>query len=372
MKIGIDAHYVGVRFGGNETLCEKLINALGDLAGTDTYEVYVNDVARACRRIKARVNVTLRRLQPHSVWIQRALTLPLLTHRNQIDVLHVPFIAPPLASARQIVAIHDLSFERFPEYFGRVDRVRMRTLVRYSARRADRIFTLSESARQDILTFYHVPAAKVRVVPAGVDLRVFRKIDDTRQLAGVRQRYQLPDHFVLVVGTIQPRKNLPRLIAAFDQVIQQQGLPHHLVIAGRDGWLSGPTFAAARSARCSERIRFLGPVPDDDLPALYNLADALAFPSLFEGFGLPPLEAMASGTPVAAANTSSLPEVVGEAGLLFDPYHVDAIAAALTALLTDAALRTTLSERGLARCQQFTWHAAARCAQQAFHEVIQQ
>ncbi len=216
----------------------------------------------------------------------------------------------------------------------------------------------SESTKRDLIELLHVPAEKISVVPAGVEPR-FRPVRDTVKLSAVRSQYDLPQWFILSVGTLEPRKNLTRLISAYAQLRRQTGLPHSLVIAGKEGWLYQGIYDQVAKEGLTEHVRFPGFIADDDLPALYTLADLLAFPSLYEGFGLPPLEAMACGTPVVASNNSSLPEAVGAAALLVDAEDVDGLADAMARVLGNANLRVRLADLGRAQAARFTWTEAA-------------
>ncbi len=359
MRIGFDAHYVGIRYGGNEFFCENLINALGRIDKEVKYSVYVNDLSRAQMRIEPIPNIRLQNLYSNSIWIQRAFILPFLAWQEDVDILHVPFVIPPLSSSRLIVTIHDLAFERYPETFDHVDCLRMKTLVPWSAKRADQIITVSEHARKDIIEIYGVSERKVKIVPNAVDSRFFKPLRDKIYLDEIQTRYQLPQFFLLFLGTIQPRKNLVRLIQAFDKLSKERNVPHHLVNAGRRGWKAEEVFSAAKSATSKERIHFLGPIRYEDLPALYNLAHVFVFPSLFEGFGLPPLEAMACGTPVVTSQTSSLPEVIGSAGIFVNPYDLNSIAEGIEKVILNKELREELSSRGRNRALKFNWQNSA-------------
>jgi glycosyltransferase involved in cell wall biosynthesis len=369
MKVGIDAHYLGMRFGGNETFCENLINSIGWIDKGSSYEVYVNDVELALTRTNLPANVHLRKIWPKSIYLQRAFTMPLLAHQRKVRVLHVPFIAPPITTAKAIITIHDLAFEWYPKHFNAPDRLRMKMLVPMSARRADHIITVSEFSKRDIVARYGIQVEKVSVVPNGVDTKIFHPNLDQEYLNSIKRKYKLPDRYILYVGTVQPRKNLERLIKAFDQVVHDFNIPHHLIIAGRKGWLTEPIYLAAMTAVREDRIHFQVAPSYSDLPGLYSLAEIFAFPSLFEGFGLPPLEAMATGTPVITSNTSSLPEVVGKAALLVDPYRVEEIADAIKTMVCDENLGHELAQRGVERAQQFSWEKSARIAWEIYQAV---
>jgi glycosyltransferase involved in cell wall biosynthesis len=232
--------------------------------------------------------------------------------------------------------------------------------------RADRIIAVSEATRRDALRFYRLNPAKIDVIPEGVEPR-FRPEADPARLEAVRRKFALPRRFILYVGTIEPRKNLPTLLDAY-AALRAQHPDVGLVIAGGTGWLYQSFFDRLRALSLEAHVALTGYVPDDDLPTLLSAAEVFAFPSTFEGFGLPPLEAMACGTPVLCSNASSLPEVVGDsssgsgqsAGLLLPPHDARAWVEALARVLTDPALRADLRARGLARAALFSWGEAAR------------
>ncbi len=318
-------------------------------------------------------------------WRVRVLPLPerwltLLWHRLRaplwvdawcggFDIFHSPdFVLPPLRRAAGLVTVHDLSFITYPE--GAVPALRRWLLrdVPRSVARARHVLADSESTRRDLVAHLDVEVSKITVVGAGVEPR-FRPIDDPDALAAVRRRYRLPDRFVLGLGTIEPRKNFDGLIRAFDRV--QTAAPGlELVVAGGRGWLDGPIFEAAARSPAADRIHLIGFVADEDLPALYTLARVFAFPSHYEGFGIPMLEAMACGTPVVAADNSSLPEVAGDAALLLGATDEAGLAQAILRIDRDEALRAACIRLGRARAASFSWEAAARRLVDVYRSVL--
>jgi len=309
-------------------------------------------------------------------WEWRAMPFPRLwTHlrlsaemlRAAPDVLFVPaHVVPFVHPRRTVVTIHDLGYLHFSEAHPARDRRYLDRATRWSAHTACRVIAISHATCDDLVHFLHIPQAKIAVVPHGVNgvdgadganAAMIGASEDS--IAEVLARHGIMAPYVLALGTVQPRKNLVRLVAAFG-AMRAAGLPHTLVIVGRSGWLADPIYEAVTTHGLTEHVRFTGYVPDADLPALYAGADVLAFVSLYEGFGMPALEAMAYSTPVVVANTSSLPEVVGDAGLLVDPTNVAAIAAALTRVVSDRTLRARLVAAGRARVAEYTWERCAR------------
>lgn len=294
-------------------------------------------------------------------WQRARLPFPVEWLSGAADLYHASdFVLPPVRRAASLLTVHDLSFLTVPECAEAGLRRYLSRVAPRSIARADHILADSESTRRDLVRLLGVPADKVTVVYPGVEPR-FRPSDDPAALARVRQRYGLGDGpFVLGVGTLEPRKNWPALIRAWAQLRRATGLPHRLVLAGGKGWLYDGIFQAAAASGLQEEIIFTGFVDDADLPALYAAAAVFAFPSLYEGFGIPVVEAMACSTPVVCADNSSLPEAAGDAALLVAAEDEQQLAQALQQAIEDIPLRDELRTRGLAQARRFTWEASAQ------------
>jgi glycosyltransferase involved in cell wall biosynthesis len=276
------------------------------------------------------------------------------------DLLHstsayLPWPAP----CPCVLTIHDLAIYRFPEAFPRANRTLGRWLFEASVRRAAALIAVSEATRRDAIDLLGVDSARITAIPEAAD-PIFRPVRDPAELARVRAAHGLARPYVLSVATTEPRKNLRRLLAACAVCREALGREIELVLVGAKGWLDGPLEEDVRRLAAVGVVRLTGYVPRGDLPALYSGAAVVAYPSLYEGFGLPVLEALACGAPVLTSNRSSLPEVAGDAALLVDPTDYEAIAVGLRTLLEDDALAATLRRRGPARAARFTWEAAAR------------
>ncbi len=294
------------------------------------------------------------------LWYRLRLPFPVEILAGRADLFHGPSFTLPPSLAPGMVTVHDLSFLRYPQGAHPPLLAWLGKAVPRSLRRARHVLADSENTRADLMELMHIPPERITVIGAGVDDR-FRPVRDPAVLKKTQQRYRLPERFVLGMSTLEPRKNFTGLIAAFDQLACN---PAHadvqLVIAGGKGWNYEPIFAAARSSPFRGRIHLPGFVADEDLPSLYSLARLFAFPSHYEGFGIPVLEAMACGTPVVCANNSSLPEVAGDAALMAGAADVPGLASAIEGILVDSSLRERLIERGFAQARRFTWEAAAR------------
>lgn len=278
-------------------------------------------------------------------------------------------LLPYLTRARTVLTLHDIAYLRFPQYHLLQNRLYLTLMMPRFLARAHAVICVSEFTRRDALAHYpRLDPAKVHVITEGVEPH-FQPITDPAVLANVRNRYRLPARFILYVGTIEPRKNLNTLLEAYT-LIREHVPQVGLVIAGGKGWLYESFFERLRALGLENKVILPGFIPEADLPALLSCAELFAFPSTFEGFGLPPLEAMACGVPVICSNAASLPEVVGNAGLLLPPHDVRAWAGILTQLLLTPALCTDLRARGLAQAQQFRWAAVAERTREVYEKVI--
>jgi glycosyltransferase involved in cell wall biosynthesis len=348
-------------------------NVLGGLARLDTETEYIvlcrpEDV-EALNELGANFRATAETARPYSVGEQ--VSIPLSLARERAHLVHEPHYVLPVAThCRSVVTIHDCIHLMFPEYLpGRLAYVYARASMWSAVKKADRILTVSEASKRDILHFFDVAPEKVNVIYNAIDER-FLGPPDQERMELVRQRYQLDHPFVLYVGNIKPHKNIERLMDAFAHV-RADGLDElRLVIIGDELSKYPPLRQAVHRHRLEKYVRFFGFQPYDTLAAFYRLARAFVFPSLYEGFGLPPLEAMACGTPVITSDVSSLPEVAGGAALLVDPRDRLSIADAIYRAVTDDTLRNDLIAKGLTRARQFSWHESVKQIHRIYFEVL--
>jgi glycosyltransferase involved in cell wall biosynthesis len=359
LRIAIDAHSVGTGLAGNETYATNLIEALAEIDRENEYTLYVTKREAVDRFSHRWANFTVRQTLPHTPLIRIPLVLSGELRRRPVDVLHVQFTAPPAAPCPVVVSVHDLSFEHLPQTFKRRSRSQLRLTVRYSVRQAARVIVPSEYSRTDLKATYKIPAEQIDVVPLAA-ANYFKPAPE-KELQRVRQTYGIEGEYILSVGSIQPRKNLSRLIAAYARLrtTWANGKLPRLILVGKQAWLYDETLRTIAAAGVKDSVILTGYVPTADLPALYTGALCFAYPSYFEGFGIPPLEAMSCGTPVLTGNRTSLPEVVGDAALMVDPFDVESLAAGLRKLGEDSDFRRALSVKGLDQAERFSWQKTA-------------
>lgn len=295
------------------------------------------------------------------IWHRARLPLPVEVFTGRVGLYHATdFVLPPtLPGTKTLLTVHDLSFIRVPETASPSLRVYLERVVPRSTYQADHILADSEATKRDLIELYSIPPEKITVLLSGVDSR-FAPVRDSDEILTTRSRYKISERpYILSLGTVQPRKNYGRLVQALAN-LRQTGHDIGLVIVGGRGWLEDSIYETIRTTQMKDFVRFTGFADENDLPALYSGATCFALPSLYEGFGIPILEAMACGTPVVTSNVSSLPEVTGEAGLMVNPYDVDEITESLRRLIVSSDLRADLIQRGFEQARRFTWDQSAR------------
>jgi glycosyltransferase involved in cell wall biosynthesis len=363
MRVGIDATAVPLQRTGAGNYIVSLIRALGRVDRSNEYVVFgkaEHEAELAPNGGDSNIHFIRRDFSGRGAritWEQAGLPGQVRAHR--LDVLHSPHYTMPLRrAARSVVTFCDMTFVLHPELHQPVKRIFFPTMMRLSARRADRLIAISESTRDDLVRLWAVDPARVSVVPLAAD-EGFR-LRPAEEVAETCGRYGLqPGAYILYVGMLEPRKNVDRLVEAFGRLARE--LPGiDLVIAGRRGWMYDRIFARVEELGLQDRVRFTGYVSSQDLPALYGGARLFTYPSTYEGFGIPVLEAMSCGTPVVTTNVSSMPEVAGDAAILVSPDDVAGLAAAVLRVCTEPALRDDLACRGLARAKAFSWERCAR------------
>jgi glycosyltransferase involved in cell wall biosynthesis len=375
MHIGLNAHLLflgkGYRGAGASSYILNLLQRLPEAANGDHFTVFLSD-CRAAESLRGLV-VRRSRLPTEWPWVRIAweqFIQPIELSRAGVNLAHaMAFVAPLLAPCPTVVTIYDLSPFHFPEGFRAWNRIYLRSLIPISVRRARRVIAISQCTKADIVQQCGVSPDKIDVVYCGIN-ESFRPIADLQAMAEFRRSRSLSERLILFVGTIEPRKNLVRLVQAYAALRRAVPDTPPLVIAGDKGWLWQPVFAEVAKQGLSDHVLFPGYVDPEELPWWYNAAELLVYPSLYEGFGLPPLEAMACGTPVVTSNASSLTEVVGDAGLMIDPGDVTGLAEAMRQALRDPGLRESMRTKGLARAAPFSWLRAARETVAVYHRAV--
>jgi glycosyltransferase involved in cell wall biosynthesis len=370
IHVGVNAHLLSLaksyRSAGINWYIYNLLRHLPEAASEIEYTVFLNE-----RRYRGAPGIRLcvsrlpaDRPAVRILWEQ--VLQPGALRRAKVDLLHHPAFVGPLASACPfVITVHDLSYLFFPQGFRTLNRSYLQTFTRLSVHRARRVIAVSESTKRDLVQQYGLSPGKVDVVYNGVDTG-YRPLP-ANEVAAFRSREGLPERFILFVGTLEPRKNVVRLVEAYARL--PRGRPPLMFVGGK-GWLYDEIFARVEALGLSGEVRFVGYVPAEVLPWWYNAADLFVYPSLYEGFGLPPLEAMACGTAVISSTASSLPEVVGQAGLLIDPTHTEALATAMEQVLADREMQEHMESAGLAQAQKFSWEQTARQTVESYRRAL--
>jgi glycosyltransferase involved in cell wall biosynthesis len=366
MRIAVDAHAIGRHLTGNEVYIRSLLREFAAIEPESSFFAYVSEPG--AEKLVPR-KLRTRRVSANP-YFRLGGDLSRCVAADKPDVLHVQYTAPLFNRVPVVSTVHDVSFIENPEYFPAARRSQLRYTVARTVRLAARIITVSEFSRDAILRAYPVSPDKVRVIPNAASPE-FRVVARGRAARTVRDHFGLEAPFIFSVGDLQPRKNHIGLINAFARLLAAHpDLSHHLVLAGQKTWFTSRVVAAAQASGLASRIHFTGFVSDSDLVQLYNACDCFVFPSFYEGFGLPILEAMACGCAVACSNTSAMPEVAEGAGLLFDPRNPASIARAMADVLLDEDLRKRMETRGLQRATHFSWRKSALATLDVYREVV--
>lgn len=367
MRFSVDAHAIGRNLTGNEVYIRNLLRGFATLDEESEFIAYVSQ-AGAARVVPERF--AAKQISPNP-FVRLGWDLSRRLREDKPDLVHVQYTAPLNCPSPIVVSVHDVSFLEHPEYFRPARVWQLKVTVRRTVRRAERILTPSEFSARQIQKVYGVDPEKITVVPNAVGA-IFRPMAREVALSHVRARFRIPGPYILMVGDLQPRKNQIGLIAAFEQLLRERPeLPHHLVLTGQDSWFAERIHEAAKRSPVSARIHFTGFVKDEELVHLYGGCDVFAFPSFYEGFGLPIIEAMACGRAVACSNQTATVEVADGAGITFDPGSIAAMTRALRDLLVDAELRGRMERLGIQRAHGFQWKDAAAKTLEVYYQVAE-
>lgn len=365
MLFCVDAHTIGCHLTGNEVYIRNLLNEYAELDAASDYIAYVAK-PKADESVPARF---AKRWVSENPYRRLGFDMPAGLRRDRPDVVHLQYTGPLFCPVPMVVSVHDVSYIEHPEYFTFFRSRQLRVTVERTVRSAARILTPSDFSKRAIVKAYGVPEKKIAVVHNGVS-GAFRPMQRQSAAAWVERKFNIQGPFILTVGDLQPRKNHVGLIRAFEELVEHfPNFPHRLALVGKETWFAPVVRRAAAKSRAADRIHFIGWVSDDDLRYFYGACDVFAFPSFYEGFGLPILEAMACGRAVVCSNTSAMPEVANAAALLFDPASLSEIVRALRDVLLDDELRARMERLGLHRAAQFTWSRAAQRTLDVYHQV---
>ncbi|MBI1849744.1 MAG: glycosyltransferase family 4 protein [Planctomycetes bacterium] len=372
VRIGIDAHAIGSRLGGNETYVRGLLNGLRAIETSRPFDVF-HLRSRGAEAVLTSLppNFRTHALSPENPLVRIPWVFPRALRRAGCGVVHVQYIAPPRSPCPIVASIHDVAFVRHPEFFTRWERLYLSRLVPRTAARAAAILTLSEHSKKELIDVYRIPEEKITVT-ALAPAACFRPLDRAECARYAKERFGVDEPFLLFVGNLQPRKNLQGLLEAFEILRTKKKVEHRLVVVGKKTALSGEALARANDSKIRDAITFTGWISDEDLARLYNAADLFVFPSYYEGFGLPIVEAMACGTPVLTSQRPPMAEVSGGAAALVEPSFHDQIAESILVLLRDPFLRPRLAKAGLARAATFSWERTARETLAVYRSVIEE
>ncbi len=365
MRFSVDAHAIGCHLTGNEVYIRNLLN---EFARSDQDNEFIAYLSKTGAEFQVPSRFSKRRVSANP-FRRLGFDLPLCLRRDRPDLLHVQYTQPLSCPVPVVVSVHDVSFLEYPQYFTRFRAMQLRSTVKRTVKAAARVLTPSEFSRAAILRHYDLDERKVVVVPNAVS-SAFRPVEREVAAAALQRKFQISGPFVLTVGDLQPRKNHLGLLRAFEEMLRAHPhLPHRLVFVGKETWYSKELHRAVTRSAIADRVHFTGFVEDEDLLHFYGACDLFVFPSFYEGFGLPILEAMACGRAVACSSSTAMPEVANAAGILFDPTSDAEMARAMADVLLDAELRARLERLGMHRAAQFTWERAAQRTLDVYYDV---
>lgn len=373
MRIAIDALALKNDFSGIDIYIYNFIKEIQKIDNINTYFIFISDKLRLEKELSAKDNFIFKVVSHTSnpLWriFYEQIILPWRLLRLKVDIFHSPiFILPLVCPIKSIITVHDISFKIYPEFISWPKRLYYNFFVRHSLNKAGKIIAISKNTKVDLIRLFGIPEKKIEAVYYGRDIS-YRPLDRNLAKDKVSETFGINDEFILYVGRIEPRKNLSRLIEAFHRIKREDNIKHKLVIAGHYDWQYKNIFNLAQQLGLKDKIIFLGYVKSNELIYLYNASDLFIYPSLYEGFGLPVLEAMACGVAVITSNDSSLREITSGGAFLVNPYNIQELREAIRRLLRDTFLRNNLAQRGLERIKEFSWQSNALKTKDLYEET---
>lgn len=378
LRVAIDGHMLGDKSGGNETYYRNVLQNMVPDEGMELV-LFVKE-GTDVSAYEDRFEIVY--FPNHRASIRNIIDIPIMCIKNHIDVLHMQYFIPFICPCPVVTTIHDICFEHFKDIFTTKEYYRQKIFVRYAAKKSKKIFAVSHFSKRDIIECYNVPEDKIMVTYNAVDGAYRLLSPEELNIEELKKKYGIEGDYILSVCNLQPRKNLKRLIEAYKKIRENYNRDIQLVIVGKKAWMYDEIFSAARetqkvlqSENGRQDIVFTDYVDEADLIRLYNGARCFVYPSYFEGFGIPPLEAMACGTPVAVSHATSLPEVVGDAGAYFDPFNTDYMAEIIDKILSEAEAENNSSQMSLRKekivrqTQKYSWKISSEKLKEAYWEV---
>ncbi len=365
MRIGINTLFmIPGLVGGSETQLRNLVSKLASIDPDNEYILFTNTENSGSFNLEepnfleVRCPIPARFRPARILWEQ--FILPIQCQWHRIDLLHSPgYVCPIALPCPSVVSIHDMNYFLFPQDWSKLALWVLKILVPLSARSSSQIIAVSQSSKRHIMKILKIPEDKINVTYNGVD-KIFHPHHSRREILEMKNRMGIKGNFILSVAFSHPHKNLRRLLQAYYMLRKDKGITHQLLLAGNPGRDHLELVRTVRKLGIDQELIFTGYLPGHQMPLVYQAADLFVFPSLYEGFGLPILESMACGTPVVSSNAASLPEVVGKAGILVDPYHIDGMAGAMYQVLSDKNLAQDLIKKGLRQSKRFSWVQTAK------------
>ncbi len=359
MKIGFDMHSLSGISQGTKTYTLQLVNSLLKIDDRNNYFLYYTGEREPIERQFPQQNVSLKKIVPHQRILRIPVSFPIKLVLDGVDLFHCQYMGPVFSPKPYVVSIHDIIHEYMPELYPEKLRFFMSAFYPLSAKRAASVITISENSKRDLMNHYGLSEDKVVVTYIGVS-DDFYPVKERERIDNALAKYGIKDNYILYIGRLEPRKNIPVLIRAFHDLKAEKGIKEKLVIGGSKYFKYEEIFNTIKELNISDQVIYTDSIEDSDLPLIYNGASMFVYPSVAEGFGLPPLEAMACGTPVISTNASSIPEVVGDAGILTQPGDTKELAKAIYNVLSNKNLRKRLAQKGPERAKLFTWEKTAK------------
>jgi len=369
MVIGIDAHSLHSQQCGNEVYTRNLIENMSKIDSRNQYYLFITDKKLGrCPAVLQNSNFSISKLRPSNKWLRTPLALGLASLKKKLDILHVQYFAPPVFRGKLVVTIHDICFSPYPYFFSKQELLAFR-FVKDGLKKASRIIAVSHFTKNELIQKMGISPDRIDVIYNGVS-GIFKPAESKEAISNIKARYGIRGDYILYVGRLNARKNLINIIKAYSLLKNEIIRKYKLVFVGKQSFGKEIIIKTMQDLKMTEDIIITDYVPVQDLPLLYNGAEIFVYPSFYEGFGLPVLEAMACGVPVITSNTSVFPEIAGDAAVMIEPCNVQQLSEAMERLLGDADMRQKSSQTGLKRASEFSWENTAIFTLQSYNKAL--